>query len=150
MTTADVLPLIRRGVLAVLVFGCVGLIGELVLLEHYGELTQLPPLVLCTAMTLAVVAHWIGGGAKSVRALQVVALLMVLAGAMGVYFHSADNLDNAKRDAEEFSEPTSGSAFWMTVVKGEAPTLAPGTLIQFGLLALLYAYRHPSLKRPEE
>jgi hypothetical protein len=38
----------------------------------------------------------------------------------------------------------------MTVVKGEAPTLAPGTLIQFGLLALLYAYRHPSLKRPEE
>lgn len=150
MTTADVLPLIRRGVLAVLVFGCVGLIGELVLLEHYGEFTQLPPLLLCAAMIVAVIAHWIGNGARSVRALQVVALMMVLSGAMGVYFHGEENLEHAREDAEEYSEPTSGSDFWMSVVKGDAPTLAPGTMIQFGLLALLFAYRHPALKRPEE
>ena len=50
----------------------------------------------------------------------------------------------------EYGEATSGAAFWESVVRGEAPMLAPGTLIQFGLLALLYAYRHPSLKRPDE
>lgn len=150
MTTADVLPLIRRGVLAVLVFGCVGLIGELVLLEHYTELTQLPPLLLCAAMIVAAIAHWVGNGAKTVRTLQVVALLMVLSGALGVYFHGEENIEHATRDAEEFGEATSGSAFWMAVVKGDAPALAPGTMIQFGLLALLYAYRHPALKRPEE
>lgn len=150
MTTADVLPLVRRGVLAVLVFGCVGLIGELVLLEHYTELTQLPPLLLCAAMIVAAIAHWVGNGAKTVRTLQVVALLMVLSGALGVYFHGEENIEHATRDAEEFGEATSGSAFWMAVVKGDAPALAPGTMIQFGLLALLYAYRHPALKRPEE
>lgn len=149
MTTADVLPLIRRGVLAVLVFGCVGLIGELVLLEHYAEINQLPPLLLCAAMIVAAIAHWVGNGAKTVRTLQVVALLMVLSGALGMYFHGEENLEHATRDAEEYGEATSGSAFWMTVVKGDAPALAPGTMIQFGLLALLYAYRHPALKRPE-
>lgn len=150
MTTADVLPLIRRGLLAVLVFGCVGLIGELVLLEHYSEVNQLPPLVLSVLGIVAVIAHWIGSGAKSVRALQVVGLLMVLSGAVGVYFHGEENIEHAREEAEEYGEPTSGSAFWMSVVKGEAPALAPGTMIQFGLLALLYAYRHPALKRPEE
>lgn len=149
MTTADVLPLIRRGMLAVLVFGCAGLIGELVLLEHYTELTQLPPLVLCALAIVAVIAHWIGGGAKTVRALQVLGLLMVLSGGLGVFFHGEENLEHAKKDAEEYNEATSGSAFWMNVIKGDAPSLAPGTMIQFGLLALLYAYRHPSLKRPE-
>jgi hypothetical protein len=148
MTTADALPLIRRGMLAVLVFGCVGLIADLVLLEHYAELTQLPPLVLCVLGIIAVIAHWIGNGAKSVRALQVVGLLMVLSGALGMYFHGEENLEHATRDAEEYGEAASGSAFWMSVVKGDAPALAPGTMIQFGLLALLYAYRHPALKRP--
>lgn len=147
MTTADLLPLVRRGILAVLVFGCVGLIGELVLLEHYGELTQLLPLLLCAALLVAVIAHWIGNGAKSVRALQVVGLLMVLSGGLGVYFHGAENLEHAREDAEEYGDPTSGTDFWMRVAKGDAPALAPGTLIQFGLLALLVAYRHPALKR---
>ena len=150
MTTSDILPLLRRGMLAVLVFGCVGLIGELVLLEHYSELTQLPPLVLSVLGIAGAIAYWVGGGAKSVRALQVIGLLMVLSGAMGVYFHGEENLEHARRDAEEYGEPTSGSSFWMNAIKGDAPTLAPGTMVQFGLLALLFAYRHPALKRPEE
>ncbi len=149
MTTADVLPLLRRGILAVLLFGCVGVIGELVLLEHYEELTQLPPLVLCAAMGVAVLAHWMGNGARSVRTIQVIALLMVLSGAVGVFFHGEENLEHAREDAQEYSEPTSGSAFWMSVAKGEAPMLAPGTMIQFGLLALLFAYKHPALKRDD-
>lgn len=150
MTTADVLPLIRRGVLAVLVLGCVGLIGELMLLEHYSEINQLPPLILCAAMVIAAIAHWFGNGRKSLRALQVIALLMVFAGALGVYFHGEENYGHARRDAEEYGDPTTGAAFWKTVVQGDAPALAPGTLIQFGLLALLATYRHPALKRPEE
>lgn len=147
MTTADVLPLIRRGMLAVLVFGCVGLIGELVLLEHYSELNQLPPLVLLGAMLVAVIVHWVAGGARSVRGIQTLALLMVLSGAVGMYFHGEENLEHAREDAEEYGEATSGAAFWEAVAKGESPMLAPGTMIQFGLLALLFAYKHPALKR---
>ena len=113
-------------------------------------LTQLPPLVLSVLGIAGAIAYWVGGGAKSVRALQVIGLLMVLSGAMGVYFHGEENLEHARRDAEEYGEPTSGSSFWMNAIKGDAPTLAPGTMVQFGLLALLFAYRHPALKRPEE
>ncbi len=149
MTTADVLPLLRRGMLAVLLLGCVGLIGELVLLEHYSELTQIPPLALCAAMALAVLAHWIGGGAKTVRAIQTVALLMVVSGAVGVFFHGEENLEHAREEAEEYGEAAAGREFWTNVVKGEAPMLAPGTMIQFGLLALLFAYKHPALKRDD-
>ncbi len=149
MTTADLLPLLRRGMLAVLLFGCVGLTGELVLLEHYAELTQLVPPVLCVAMGLAIVAHWIGRGGKSVRAIQTLALLMVLSGAMGVFFHGEENLEHAREDAEEDAVAAEGSSVWVTVAKGEAPLLAPGTMIQFGLLALLFAYKHPALRRED-
>ncbi len=149
MTTADLLPLLRRGMLAVLLFGCVGLVGELVLLEHYSEVSQIAPLALCVLMAVAILAHWLSHGAKSVRAIQTLALLMVLSGALGMYFHGEENIEHAREDAEEYNEPTSGSAFWMSVLQGEAPMLAPGTMIQFGLLALLFAYKHPALKRDD-
>jgi hypothetical protein len=45
----------------------------------------------------------------------------------------------------EFDPSLLGLDLWLEVFRGEAPTLAPGTLVQFGLLGLLYAYRHPAL-----
>lgn len=142
MTTADILPLIRRGILAVLVIGCVGLIGELVLLEHYTEVFQLTPLVLLGATLLITVWHWRDSGAGSVRALQVIGLLLVVGGATGMMFHGYENYEHAREDEPELM----GMALVMYALRGEAPSLAPGTLVQFGLLALLYAYKHPALK----
>ena len=126
--------------LALLVFGCVGLIGELVLLEHYTEITQLPPLILL-ALTLATVMwHWTSGSLASLKAIQVVALLLVVAGAVGMFLHLGSNFEFER----ELEPDLTGLPFWTEVIRGATPTLAPGTLIQFGLLALLYAYRHPA------
>jgi hypothetical protein len=144
MTTADVLPLVRRGILAVLVFGCVGLIGELVLLEHYTELTQLPPLVLSALLLIGILWHWQSGDKMSLRFLQVIALLLVLAGGVGVVLHAESNWEFER----ELEPDLVGMPFWLNVIRGATPMLAPGTLIQFGLLGLLYAYRHPALKAP--
>lgn len=144
MTTADALPLIRRGILAVLVFGCVGLIGELVLLEHYTEVLQLPPLLLTGLTLVAILWHWQSGNKPSLRFLQVISLMLVLAGAVGVFLHMDSNLEFER----ELEPDLVGMPFWINVIRGATPMLAPGTLIQFGLLGLLYAYRHPALKTP--
>lgn len=146
MTTAEALNLLRRGLLALLAFGCVGLIGELVLLEHYEELNQVVPLVLLGLTLVTILWHWLDGRKQSLRVFQVVMLLLILAGALGAYFHLEGNIEATR----EFEPDLAGLAMWLDVVRGEAPMLAPGTLLQFGLLGLLYAYRHPALGAKDE
>jgi hypothetical protein len=130
--------------LAVLVFGCVGLIGELVLLEHYTEINQLPPLVLSALTLVAILWHWQSGNKPSLRFLQVISLLLVVAGVVGVFLHMDSNIEFER----ELEPDLVGMPFWLNVIRGATPMLAPGTLIQFGMLGLLYAYRHPALKAP--
>lgn len=140
MSIADSASLLRRGILALLVFGCVGLIAELILLEHYTEVYQLTPLILLTFTLVTVVWHWTSASPASLRALQVVSLLLVVAGMVGVLFHLNGNFEFER----ELEPDLTGVPFWIEVIRGATPTLAPGTLIQFGLLGLLYAYRHPA------
>jgi hypothetical protein len=144
VSTADSASLLRRGILALLVFGCVGLLGELVLLEHYTELYQLPPIILLTLTLVTVVWHWTSGSPASLKGIQIVALLLVVAGTVGMFLHLGSNYDFER----ELEPDLTGMPFWTEVIRGDTPTLAPGTLIQFGLLALLYAYRHPARKPP--
>lgn len=141
MTTDEAVSLIRRGLLALLAFGCVGLLGELVILEHYEELNQYAPLVLLSLTVLTIIWHWIDGGRRSLRTLQVIAIFLVFSGVLGMYFHFTGNIEATK----EFEPDLAGLPFWVDVIRGAAPSLAPGTMVQFGLLGLLYAYRHPAL-----
>lgn len=141
MTSQDAIPILRRGILALLALGAMGVITELILLEHYEEPVQFVPLALL-ALTLATILwHWIDGGRRSLRTLQVVMLLMVVAGTIGIGLHLRENVATEL----DLNPGSSGLAFWLEVVRGDLPTLAPGTLVQFGLLGLLYAYRHPAL-----
>jgi len=141
MTSQDAIPILRRGILALLALGAMGVITELILLEHYEEPAQFVPLALL-ALTLATILwHWIDGGRRSLRAFQVVMLFMVVAGTIGIGLHLRENVATEL----DLNPGSSGLAFWLEVVRGDLPTLAPGTLVQFGLLGLLYAYRHPAL-----
>lgn len=145
MPSLDSLQLLRRGLLALLAFGCVGLIGELVLLEHYEETYQLVPLVLLSLTLVTILWQWTAPSKASLRTLQVVMLLLIVAGVVGAILHLGGNYE-AER---EFEPDLAGLPLWMEVIRGAAPTLAPGTLIQFGLIGLLYAYRHPLLNPTE-
>ena len=141
MTSQDAIPILRRGILALLALGAMGVITELVLLEHYEEPVQFVPLALLALTLTTILWHWIDGGRRSLRAFQVVMLLMVVAGTVGIGLHLRENVATEL----DLNPGSSGLAFWLEVVRGDLPTLAPGTLVQFGLLGLLYAYRHPAL-----
>jgi len=67
--------------------------------------------------------------------------LLILAAPVGIYFHLTGNYTTE----HDFDPSLLGLDLWLTVIRGEAPSLAPGTLAQFGLLGLLYSWRHPAL-----
>lgn len=141
MNAQESLSLLRRGLLVLLVIGAAGLIGELVLLEHYEDTLQFVPFGLLTLTLLVTAWHWVSGSRTSLRALQAVMLLLVVAGPIGIFLHLRGNFEMER----EFDPSLLGLDLWTAVIRGEAPTLAPGTLVQFGLLGLLYAYKHPAL-----
>jgi hypothetical protein len=146
MTVQESLSLLRRGLLVLLVIGAAGLIGELVLLEHYEDKLQYVPFGLLTATLIVTCWHWFDGSKRSLRAFQAVMLLLIIAGPLGMLFHVQGNYEMER----EFDPSLLGVDLWLAVVRGEAPMLAPGTLVQFGLLGLLYAYKHPALSNDKE
>lgn len=146
MTSLSAVSILRRGLLALLAIGSLGVLTELVLLEHYEERAQWIPLVLLVLTLVTIVWHWVEGRRPSLRALQVLMMLLVIAGLVGMVLHLRENI----AAEEELNPGTGGLPFWWEVIRGDLPSLAPGTLVQFGLLGLLYAYKHPALgKGPE-
>jgi len=137
----DASSLLRRGLLVLLLVGAVGLVGELVLLEHYEDRTQLIPFGLLVTTMVVTGWHWWAYDRRTLRVFQAVMLLLIIAGPVGIYLHLSGNYEMER----EFDPALLGLDLWLEVIRGEAPSLAPGTLVQFGLLGLLYAYRHPLL-----
>lgn len=146
VTSPSAVSLLRRGILALLALGSVGVLSELVLLEHYEETVQWVPLILLVLTLATIVWHWVEGRRPSLRALQVLMMLLIVAGLVGTVLHLRENI----AAEEELNPGTGGLDFWWEVVRGDMPLLAPGTLIQFGLLGLLYAYKHPALGQGSE
>jgi hypothetical protein len=142
----NVLYVIRRCLLAVLALGLVGTGIELILLEHYEDTLQIVPLVI-TAVALAVLIwHRVKDDALSIRALQVTMLLFLVAGIAGAGLHF--------RGAAEFQlEIDPSQSRWEIFKKAihakAPPILAPGLMVQLGLVGLVYAYRHPALDASE-
>ena len=119
-----------------LVLGLVGTETELLLLEHYEEPWQFVPLVLI-ALAIAVLAwHTRRRDRVSLRSLQVVMVFFLVAGFVGLGLHF--------RGAAEFQlEINPAMSRWELVNKAmrakAPPVLAPGIMLQMGLLGLAYA-----------
>jgi hypothetical protein len=137
---------LRRILLAVLVFGMAGTVVELLLIAHDEDLNQLIPIVLIGLAFVVLVWHGLRRDASSVRALQATMALFIVSGAVGAVLHFRANM--------EFQldiDPSLGAAplFWKVMRAKSPPTLAPGTMMQLGLIGLAYAYRHPATRRNE-
>jgi hypothetical protein len=133
----------RPLLLALVVFGAVGLVLELVLQEHYESPWQWAPLVVLAATLATSIVVWRRPGPRTLGAFRAVMVLCLVAGLVGVILHLKGNLEFAlERDPE-----LSGLALIWKCLRGATPALAPGAMAQLGLLGLVYTYRHPALAR---
>jgi hypothetical protein len=129
--------LLRWWVLGVLVLGLAGTGTELVLLEHYEQALQFVPLVLIVAAVAAIIWQVMRHDAASLQGLEIIMVLFVLAGFAGVvaHFHGSAEFQldlNPSMTAWELVEK---------VMRAKAPPLlAPGMMLQMGLLGLAYVY----------
>jgi len=98
--------------------------------------------VLIVFALAGVAWHVARPSAGNVLALQVVMTLFLFAGIAGVAFHF--------QGAAEFQREIDPSQAWWDLFKKAVrvqapPMLAPGVMMQLGLLGLIYTYRHPAV-----
>lgn len=135
--------LLRRLMLGVMLVGMAGLMAELLLLEHYDGVWQWVPLICLLAGFVAAAAVWLRPSRRTVRVLQVLSVVYVAAGAVGVYLHMDGNIEFER----ELDASLRGLPLLVEALRGATPALAPGALAQLGLLGLVLAYRHPAFRR---
>ena len=135
----------RRGILLIFVLGTIGLGTELLLLGHFEEWRQQVPLVLLALGLILLAARMLYRGAITLRLFRLTMLAFVLGGMVGLWFHL-----NANMEFELEMYPTlSGLKLLSRALGGAMPALAPGALIQLGLVGFLYTYQHPALSREQ-
>lgn len=127
----------------ILIAGLLGTEAELLLLKHTDGVWQLAPVVLIAVAMAIVVWSAVARSPASVRALQGGMSVLVLSGVVGMIQHFRGNVAY-----ERDSNPSlSGAELYRGAVRGATPALAPGAMIQLGLIGLLIAFRHPGLAR---
>ena len=132
----------RRILLAILVLGVVGIMVELLLLNHIEHWEQWIPLGLGAATLLLCAVVVIKPTTATIRLFQALMALLIISGAVGIYLHYG-----ATTEFQLEMDPTlRGFALFKKAIVAKAPpALAPGAMTQLGLIGLAYTFRHPAL-----
>jgi len=136
----------RRILLAILLLGVCGITAELLLLAHTEDLNQWIPIALAglTVVLSGMVA--LRPTPASLRLFQLVMVLMILSGALGMYLHLSANMEFQL----EMDSTLKGFALLRkSIVAKSPPALAPGAMAQLGLIGLAYTFKHPKLVAPK-
>lgn len=146
MSPLEAAPGLRRFMAMILVLGLVGSGTELMLLDHHEDWKQVIPLGLIAGALSALTWHKAAPGPATLSTLRAVMTLLVLGGLAGVAFHLQGTLEFQR----EIDPSLSGLDLLMKALRAKAPpALAPGVMIQLGLLGLAFTYRHPCLGAAE-
>jgi uncharacterized membrane protein len=134
---ASVVERLRLWVLGVLALGLIGTVTELILLEHYEQPLQFVPLVLIAMAVVVLARHAMRQDTASLRALQIVMGIFVLAGFAGMAAH----FNGSAEYQLELNPDMSNWELLEKILHAKAPPLlAPGMMLQMGLLGLAYAF----------
>ena len=134
------LAFLRRFLLAALGVGVLGTVGELMLLGHIESATQWIPVAALGAAIPILLWHAASPRRLTVRLLQFLMALFILAGAAGVGLHYDGNAEFER----ELHPGDSGLTFLAHVAAGATPVLAPGSMVLLGLVGIAHTYRHPA------
>ena len=141
---ADRIELLRRWILIILVLGLLGTVTELVLLEHYEQPLQFVPLVLIVAALGVLWWEFRRRDVASRRAMQIVMALFVLAGFVGFAAHFYGSAEYQL----ELNPDMSNWELLEKILRAKAPPLlAPGMMLQLGLLGLAYVFSDSKLSK---
>jgi hypothetical protein len=131
------LATVGRLILAILIFGITGTLIELTLLAHYEDVKQLIPLGLLAFALVALVLQLAVPRQWTILAFQSIMVLFIMAGFLGVFYH----YEGSKEFQLETDASLSGmNLFWKVLQAKAPPTLAPGLMVQLGILGLVYAF----------
>ena len=140
---SSVVRFFRRVLLVILLAGLLGSAIELLLLNHTDGFWQLAPLGLIGVALLVLLWHAVRPGRPSLRALQVLMAIFLVSGLLGIWLHYNGNVEWEL----ERMPGTGGWELFRHALMGATPALAPGTMLQLGLVGLLFTYRHPLIKQ---
>jgi hypothetical protein len=152
--SADVAsPVLRRGLLwlAALTIGGIGV--ELALERHWTQPIQLVAWGALLVIAIAAVLVAWAPTRTNLRLAQILAVIVILSAAFGVWEHIEANYDAGPLDfhyTDTWDSMSEMSRWWLALSKtvGPSPPLAPGALAEAGLCVLLATLRHPALQAP--
>lgn len=128
---------LRRFLAAIFVLGSLGLTAELLLIGHVEDRWQLAPLVLIGAALAALAWRAARPTALSLHAFRAAAALLIAGGVAGVVLHYQSNIEFEL----EMYPDLAGFQLVREALAGAIPALAPGALVQLGLVGLAYTYQ---------
>ena len=137
---------IRSIILAVILLGLAGTGLELVFVNHFESSAQWVPVVLICLALLVLGAYGLVRAAALLRVFQAVMIMFIVSGAAGIGLHYQHDAERAQKDFPGIQ----GAELLRTAVSQEAPLLAPGAMIELGILGLAYVFRHPVLKQEQD
>jgi len=136
---------IRSIILAVILLGLAGTGLELVFVDHFGSTAQWVPVVLICLAFLVLGSYGLMRSAALLRVFQAVMIMFIVSGLAGIALHYQRDVEHAEKDHPGIQ----GVERLRTAVSQEAPLLAPGAMVELGILGLAYVFRHPVLKEPD-
>ena len=125
----------RAALLLVLLLGVIGTGVELLLLAHTEDLWQWEPLVMLAVGLPVLLWHAVAGSRWSRRSCGAIMTLYLASGVIGTFLHYRGNVEFEL----EMVPALGGMTLFREAMTGATPVLAPGTLVQLGLIGLLYA-----------
>ena len=130
-------------ILGLLAFALGGTGIELLLLGHYEEPQQWAPLVTMGLGMASAVWCLVAPSRASLRVLRFAMVLLVLSALVGLWLHYRSN---AEFELEMYPG-REGFELFKESLMGAIPALAPGALVQMGLMGWIATFRHPALFR---
>ena len=136
---------LRRCLFWVLILGLVGTEAELLLMEHYENPLQFTPLLLIALAFVVLLWHRKSPASASRRSLTILMWLFVIAGFVGVALH----IRGAVLYQLELDPDIARWELLKKAMRAKAPpVLAPGVMLQFGLIGLAYLFSDSQNKGP--
>ncbi len=133
---------LRRLLFLAFWFGGLALGAELLLIGHYEDPWQWVPLVLLAFGFLSGLGIWWRPGAVATRVFRGLMAVWVLSGVVGMALHLKGNAEFER----EMVPSLGGIELIWESLRGATPVLAPGAMVQLGLLGWATTILHPRHK----